>query len=121
MNTGEESSVAEALLDAARAGKEVTAVVELRARFDEAANIDLATRLQAVGAKVAYGIVGYKTHAKLLLIIRREGGELRRYAHLGMRDTRDMRLDTLCLAHLPETGDTMLADKRTVQPRRETL
>jgi polyphosphate kinase len=81
--TGEESSVAEALLEAARAGKEVTAVVELRARFDEAANIDLATRLQAAGAKVAYGIVGYKTHAKMLLIVRREGGELRRYAHLG--------------------------------------
>ncbi|RMG18274.1 MAG: polyphosphate kinase 1 [Planctomycetota bacterium] len=81
--TGEHSSVAEALLEAARAGKEVTAVVELRARFDEAANIDLATRLQEVGAKVAYGIVGYKTHAKMLLVVRREGDTLRRYAHLG--------------------------------------
>jgi polyphosphate kinase len=81
--TGEASSVSEALLEAARAGKEVTAVVELRARFDEAANINLATRLQAAGAKVAYGIVGYKTHAKMLLVVRREGNELRRYAHLG--------------------------------------
>jgi polyphosphate kinase len=81
--TGEESSVSAALLEAARAGKEVTAVVELRARFDEAANIDLATRLQAAGAKVVYGIVGYKTHTKMLLIVRREGSQLRRYAHLG--------------------------------------
>lgn len=81
--TGESSKVTEALLEAARSGKEVTAIVELRARFDEAANIDLATRLQEAGAKVAYGIVGYKAHAKMLLIVRREGEELRRYAHLG--------------------------------------
>ena len=74
----------EALLEAARAGKEVTAVVELRARFDEAANIDLATRLQQAGVTVVYGIVGYKTHAKMLLIVRRDdGGGLRRYVHLG--------------------------------------
>ncbi len=82
--TGAESPMAEALLEAARAGKEVTAVVELRARFDEAANIDLATRLQQAGVTVVYGIVGYKTHAKVLLIVRREdGGRLRRYVHLG--------------------------------------
>ncbi len=81
--TGSTSLVAEALLDAARAGKEVTAVVELRARFDEAANIDIATRLQEAGAKVVYGIVGYKTHAKMLLVVRREGDALRRYCHLG--------------------------------------
>lgn len=77
------SPVVTALLDAARAGKEVTAVVELRARFDEAANIDLATRLQEAGANVVYGIVGYKAHAKMLLIVRREGRRLRRYVHLG--------------------------------------
>ena len=77
------SPLVEALLDAARAGKEVTAVVELRARFDEAANIDIATRLQEEGANVVYGIVGYKAHAKMLLIVRREGRRLRRYVHLG--------------------------------------
>jgi polyphosphate kinase len=71
------------LLAAARAGKEVTVVVELRARFDEERNIDLATRLQEAGANVVYGIVGYKTHAKMLLILRREGRRVRRYVHLG--------------------------------------
>ncbi len=81
--TGAESPMAEALLEAARAGKEVTAVVELRARFDEAANISLATRLQQAGVTVVYGIVNYKTHAKVLLIVRREDGRLRRYVHLG--------------------------------------
>ena len=82
--TGAESPMAEALLEAARAGKEVTAVVELRARFDEAANIDLATRLQQAGVTVVYGIVGYKTHAKVLLIVRRDdAGRLRRFVHLG--------------------------------------
>jgi polyphosphate kinase len=81
--TDQGSPLVESLIEAARAGKEVTAVVELRARFDEAANIDLATRLQEVGANVVYGIVGYKTHAKMLLIVRREQGRLRRYAHLG--------------------------------------
>ncbi|MBI2963457.1 MAG: polyphosphate kinase 1 [Deltaproteobacteria bacterium] len=81
--TGKQSPLAEALLDAARAGKEVTAVVELRARFDEAENIDLATKLQELGAKVVYGIVGYKTHAKMLLVVRREGDVLRRYVHVG--------------------------------------
>lgn len=81
--TGADSPMAEALLEAARAGKEVTAVVELRARFDEAANIDLATRLQQAGVTVVYGIVGYKTHAKILLIVRREESRFRRYCHLG--------------------------------------
>ena len=81
--TGADSSVVKVLLDAAEAGKEVLAVVELRARFDEAANIELANQLQEAGAQVVYGIVGYKTHAKMTLAIRREDGELRRYAHLG--------------------------------------
>jgi polyphosphate kinase len=80
--TGIDSPVVEALVDAARAGKEVTAVIELRARFDEAANIDLASRLQEAGAAVSYGVVGYKAHAKMLLVVRREGGRLRRYLHL---------------------------------------
>ncbi len=79
---GNDSPIADALIEAARAGKEVTAVVELRARFDEAQNIDLATQLQEAGAKVVYGIVGYKAHAKMLLVVRQEGSEIRRYVHL---------------------------------------
>jgi polyphosphate kinase len=81
--TGADSPLVAALYDAARAGKEVTVVVELRARFDEAANIELATRLQQAGANLVYGIVGYKAHSKMLLIVRREGKRLRRYVHLG--------------------------------------
>ncbi len=81
--TGAESPFTDALLEAARAGKEVTAVVELRARFDEAANIELASRLAEAGAKVVYGIVGFKAHAKMILVVRREGDDLRRYVHLG--------------------------------------
>ncbi len=81
--TGSKSPMVEALVKAARSGKEVTAVIELRARFDEEANIDLATRLQDAGANVVYGVVGYKTHSKMLLIVRREAGEIRRYVHLG--------------------------------------
>lgn len=80
--TGKESPFVDALVQAARNGKEVTAVIELRARFDEAANIQVATRLQEAGAKVVYGVVGYKTHAKLLLIVRREGTKLVNYVHL---------------------------------------
>jgi polyphosphate kinase len=81
--TGDDSPLVDALLAAARNGKEVTAVIELRARFDEAANIKLATRLQEAGVKVAYGVVGYKAHLKAILIVRREGKRLRHYVHLG--------------------------------------
>ncbi|HAC33956.1 MAG TPA: polyphosphate kinase 1 [Gammaproteobacteria bacterium] len=81
--TGNDSSVVDALLRAARAGKEVTVVIELRARFDEEANIALATRLQEAGAHVVYGVVGFKTHAKMILVVRREGKKLVRYVHLG--------------------------------------
>ena len=81
--SGATSEIVEALVDAARAGKEVTAVIELRARFDEESNLSLAARLQQAGAMVIYGVVGVKTHAKLMLIQRREGTELVRYAHLG--------------------------------------
>ncbi len=80
--TGNESPLMDLLIEAARRGKEVMAVVELKARFDEEANINWAERLEAVGAQVAYGVVGLKTHAKLLLVTRREGTRLRRYAHL---------------------------------------
>ncbi len=81
--TGADSPVVGSLVAAARAGKEVTVVIELMARFDEAANIDLATRLQEAGAQVMYGVVGYKTHAKLIMVVRREQDRLRRYCHLG--------------------------------------
>jgi polyphosphate kinase len=81
--TNANSEIVDALVDAARAGKEVTAVVELRARFDEESNLTLASRLQQAGAMVIYGVVGIKTHAKLMLIQRREGSELTRYAHMG--------------------------------------
>jgi polyphosphate kinase len=81
--TGPDSPVVDALVDAARSGKEVTVVIELMARFDEAANIALANRLQEAGAHVMYGVVGYKTHAKMIMVVRREQDRLRRYCHLG--------------------------------------
>jgi polyphosphate kinase len=81
--TGPESALVDALLTAARAGKEVTIVIELLARFDEEANISLASKLQEAGAHVVYGVVGYKTHAKMLLVVRKEGSKLKRYVHLG--------------------------------------
>ena len=81
--SGTNSEIVKALAAAARHGKEVTAVIELRARFDEASNIAVANYLQEAGAVVVYGIVGYKTHAKLMLIVRREEDKIRRYVHLG--------------------------------------
>jgi len=81
--TGNDSDLMRHLIRAAQRGKEVTAVVELRARFDEEANINWAEQLEKAGAHVVYGVVGYKTHAKLALVVRREGGKLKRYAHLG--------------------------------------
>jgi polyphosphate kinase len=81
--TGNDSVIAQALIDAAKKGKEVTVVIELRARFDEEANIELADKLQDAGAHVVYGVVGYKTHAKMALIVRREERQLKRYVHLG--------------------------------------
>lgn len=81
--SGARSEIVDLLAEAARAGKEVTVVIELRARFDEAENLQLASQLQEAGAVVTYGVVGYKTHAKAMLIVRREGRELKRYVHLG--------------------------------------
>ena len=80
--TGADSELMDLLREAVRRGKEVTAVVELKARFDEEANINWAEQLESVGAQVVYGVVGLKTHAKMLLVTRREGTKLVRYAHL---------------------------------------
>jgi polyphosphate kinase len=80
--TTPDSPLVESLVSAAKAGKEVTVMIELRARFDEAANIELANKLQEAGAHVVHGVVGYKTHCKMLLVVRRENGALRRYVHL---------------------------------------
>jgi polyphosphate kinase len=108
--TGADSELMELLLKAARSGKEVTVVVELMARFDEETNLNWAARLEEVGAHVVYGVVGHKTHAKMLLVVRREGGKLKRYAHLGTGNyhTRTARLYTdfgLLTASEALTGD----------------
>lgn len=81
--TGAQSELMDLLIKAARSGKEVTVVVELMARFDEETNISWASRLEQVGAHVVYGVVGHKTHAKMCLVVRREGSRMTRYAHLG--------------------------------------
>jgi polyphosphate kinase len=124
--TGTDSAVVQALVDAAQAGKEVLVVIELRARFDEEANIELAAHLQQAGAQVVYGVVGLKTHAKMSLVIRREGRSLRRYVHLGtgnyhMRTTRlytDYGLLT-CDADLGEDVQRLFAQLTSMgrQPR----
>ena len=94
--TGADSELMELLREAVRRGKEVMAVVELKARFDEEANINWAEALEALGAQVVYGVVGLKTHAKMLLVTRREGKGLRRYGHLstGNYNPRTARLYT---------------------------
>jgi polyphosphate kinase len=105
--TGADSEMMELLSEAVRRGKEVTVVVELKARFDEEANINSAEILEAIGAQVVYGVVGLKTHAKMLLVTRREGPALVRYAHLstGNYNPRTARLYT-DLSHL--TSDPLL-------------
>ena len=94
--TGSDSELMNLLTEAVRRGKEVMTVVELKARFDEEANINSAEALEAIGAQVVYGVVGLKTHAKMLLVTRREGGQLRRYGHLstGNYNMRTARLYT---------------------------
>ena len=94
--TGPDSELMALLREAVRRGKEVTVVVELKARFDEEANINWAEMLESIGAQVVYGVVGLKTHAKMLLVTRREGKQLRRYGHLstGNYNPRTARLYT---------------------------
>ncbi|TAM62672.1 MAG: polyphosphate kinase 1 [Rhodanobacter sp.] len=108
---GEDTPLVDLLVDAARNGKDVTVVIELRARFDEEANIRLATRLQEAGVQVVYGVVGYKTHAKMMLIVRREGDRLRRYVHLSTGNYHQVNSRTytdigLMTAH-PEIGEDL--------------
>ncbi len=105
--TGADSSLMELLREAVQRGKEVTVVVELKARFDEEANINWAEKLEYIGAQVVYGVVGLKTHAKMLLVSRREGRTIRRYAHLstGNYNTRTAKLYT-DLSHI--TSDIKL-------------
>ena len=133
--TGSESPLMDLLIEAARRGKEVMVVVELKARFDEEANINWAERLEAVGAQVVYGVVGMKTHAKLLLVTRREptshGQRLRRYAHLstGNYNPKTARLYTdvgYLTADAELTADVdavfqQLASLGTMKPLRQML
>ncbi|WP_294001554.1 polyphosphate kinase 1 [Sphaerotilus sp.] len=129
--TGSESVLMDLLIEAARRGKEVLAVVELKARFDEEANIDWADRLEAVGVQVVYGIVGLKTHAKLLLVTRKEGRRLVRYGHLstGNYNAKTARLytDIGFLTTDPEiTADAdavflHLASLNTLRPTKQLL
>ena len=112
--TGADSELMELLREAVRRGKEVTVVVELKARFDEEANINWAEMLESIGAQVVYGVVGLKTHAKMLLVTRREGKQMRRYGHLstGNYNPRTARLYT-DISHL--TADPLLtADMEAV-------
>ncbi|MES2786602.1 MAG: polyphosphate kinase 1 [Pseudomonadota bacterium] len=106
--TGAESELMDLLREAVRRGKEVTVVVELKARFDEEANINWAESLEAIGAQVVYGVVGLKTHAKMLLVTRREGKRLVRYAHLstGNYNPRTARLYTDLSFLTTDTGLT---------------
>jgi len=105
--TGSDSELMDLLREAVRRGKEVTVVVELKARFDEEANINWAEMLESIGAQVLYGVVGLKTHAKMMLITRREGRLLKRYGHLstGNYNPRTAKLYT-DISHI--TADTAL-------------
>lgn len=107
------SIMVQALVEAARSGKEVTAVIELRARFDEESNLKLANRLHEAGVLVLYGVVGFKTHAKMTLVVRRSLGKLKRYVHLGTgnyhEETARRYTDLgLLTAHPTITADTQI-------------
>lgn len=114
--SGANSEIVDALVEAARNGKEVTAVIELRARFDEESNLQLASRLQQAGAVVIYGVVGFKTHAKMMLILRREDGELRRYAHLAPATTMPQRSPVHRLQPADRRRGALRGPAQAVQP-----
>ncbi len=107
--TGGDERIVGALMNAVNNGKQVTAVVELRARFDEANNIEWARKLEENGVHVVYGLVGYKIHAKCALVVRREGNEIRRYVHLGTGNynpnTAKLYTDLSLLTCRPEFGE----------------
>lgn len=107
--TAKKSRIIDALIRAAENGKQVTALVELKARFDEARNLDRADELQRAGAQIVYGVKGLKTHAKICMIIRRESGHLRRYVHLGTGNynetTSKLYTDISYLTCKPEYGN----------------
>jgi polyphosphate kinase len=107
--TARQSRIIDALIKAAQNGKHVTALVELKARFDEARNLDRADELQRAGAQIVYGVKGLKTHAKICLVVRRESGHLRRYVHLGTgnynESTSKLYTDLSYLTCKPEYGN----------------
>ncbi len=106
--SGRDNPIVRALIRAAQTGKEVVALIELRARFDEGSNIEWARRLEQAGVHVVYGIVGLKTHAKIALVVRREGNQIRRYCHIGTGNynptTADTYEDVGLLSARPELG-----------------
>jgi polyphosphate kinase len=106
--SGRDNPIVRALIRAAQTGKEVVALIELKARFDEGSNIEWARRLEQAGAHVVYGIVGLKTHAKVALVVRREGNQIRRYCHIGTGNynatTADTYEDVGLLSARPELG-----------------
>jgi polyphosphate kinase len=106
--SGRDNPIVRALMRAAQTGKEVVALIELKARFDEGSNIAWARRLEQAGVHVVYGIVGLKTHAKIALVVRREGNEIRRYCHIGTGNynptTAETNEDVGLLSARPELG-----------------
>jgi len=109
--SGRDNPIVRALTRAAQAGKEVVALIELKARFDEGSNIEWARRLEQAGVHVVYGIVGLKTHAKIALVVRREGARIRRYCHIGTGNynptTADTYEDVGLLSARPELGQDL--------------
>ncbi len=119
--TASKSRIIDALITAAENGKHVTVLIELKARFDEARNLDRADELQRAGAQIVYGVKGLKTHAKICMIIRRESGHLRRYVHLGTGNynetTSRLYTDLSYLTCKPEFGnDASLVFQRRLRP-----